>query len=84
VPFIISDGSQIRSFSGRSAKLGDGFIRNPEGRDALVEQRTKDPEGQIGQVRGFRLGPTEEGEKAFPWLIGDYATPARPRRKAWP
>ena len=26
---IVSDGSEIRSLSGRSTKLGDGFSRNP-------------------------------------------------------
>ena len=26
---ILADGSEIRSLSGRSAKLGDGFSRNP-------------------------------------------------------
>ena len=79
VSFIVSDGSQIRSLSGRSARLGDGFSRNPEGRDALVEQRTRDLEGQIGQLRGFclesYLSDYEEGEKAFPWSIGDDAIP---------
>ena len=81
VSFIISDGSQIRSLSGRSAKLGEGFRRNPDGRDALVEQRTKDLEGQIGQLRGFSLeaylADHEEGEKAFPWSVGDDAIPAK-------
>ena len=41
VSWIVADGSQIRSLSGRSAKLGDGFSRNPSDRDALIEQRTR-------------------------------------------
>ena len=32
VSWIIADGSQIRSLSGRTAKLGDGFSRNPADR----------------------------------------------------
>ena len=36
---ILSDGSELRSLSGRNAKLGDGFSRNPADRDALLEQR---------------------------------------------
>ena len=46
VSWIIADGSQIRSLSGRTAKLGDGFSRNPDGRDELVAQRTKDLENE--------------------------------------
>ena len=53
--FRIADGSEIRSLSGRSARLGDGTSRNPKNRDALLEQRTKDLQGIIGQVRGFDL-----------------------------
>ena len=52
---ITSDGSEIRSLAGRSARLGDGTSRNPADRDALMEQRTKDVQGIIGQVRGFNL-----------------------------
>ena len=52
---IIVDGSQIRSLSGRSAQLGDGFSRNPSDRDAILEQRTKDLRGLSGQLRGFSL-----------------------------
>ena len=55
VSWIVADGSQIRSLSGRSAKLGDGFSRNPSDRDALIEQRTKDLEGRTCQLRGFFL-----------------------------
>ena len=52
---IVSDGSEIRSLSGRSAKLGDGTARNPSDRDLLVAQRSKDIKGLIGQVRGFDI-----------------------------
>ena len=31
---LVADGSEIRSLAGRSAKLGDGFSRNPPNRDA--------------------------------------------------
>ncbi len=78
---IVSDGSQIRILSGRSAKLGDGFSRNPEGRDVLIEQRSRDLEGQLGQLRGFSLeaylADHEEGEKSFPWSIGDDVIPSK-------
>ena len=52
---IVADGSEIRSLAGRSARLGDGTSRNPKNRDELLEQRSKDLEGMIGQVRGFDL-----------------------------
>ena len=39
---ILSDGSELRSLAGRSAKLGDGYSRNPPGRDELLEQRARD------------------------------------------
>lgn len=39
---ILADGSEIRSLSGRSAKLGDGYSRNPKERDELLQHRTKD------------------------------------------
>ena len=51
---ICADGSEIRSLVGRSARLGDGTSRNPENRDELLEQRTRDLGGMIGQVRGGR------------------------------
>ena len=82
VSWIVADGSQIRSLSGRSAKLGDGFSRNPSDRDALIEQRTKDLEGRTGQLRGFSLeaflSDYEEGEKVFPWTIAGDAIPDKP------
>ena len=55
VSWILADGSQIRSLSGRSAQLGDGYSRNPPDRDRLIEQRSKDLEGRTGQLRGFSL-----------------------------
>ena len=55
VSWIIADGSQIRSLSGRSAQLGDGISRNPANRDELIVQRTKDLAGRTGQLRGFSL-----------------------------
>jgi len=80
---LLSDGSEIRSLSGRSAKLGDGFSRNPKDRDALIEQRTKDLRGLAGQVRGFSLEeylsdwPDERGAYPEPWTIGEGALPDR-------
>ena len=47
---IVADGSEIRSLAGRSARLGDGTSRNPANRDELMEQRSKDLQGMIGQV----------------------------------
>ena len=52
---IVCDGTEIKSLSGRAAKLGDGTSRNPSDRDQLLAQRTKDLEGLAGQVRGFDL-----------------------------
>ena len=71
---VSSDGSEVRSLAGRSAKLGDGTSRNPSDRDALVAQRSKDIKGLIGQVRGFDLDEflsdwTERGS-SLPWSIG--------------
>ena len=72
---IVSDGSEIRSLAGRSARLGDGTSRNPPDRDALMAQRTKDLQGMIGQVRGFDLNEFlsdwEPQGQALPWAIGD-------------
>ena len=82
---MLSDGSELRSLSGRSAKLGDGLSRNPRGRDALLEQRTQDLQGLIGQLRGFDLDgylgdqEEEEGKHCIPWTIGDDALPSVPR-----
>ena len=72
---IVADGSEIRSLAGRSARLGDGTSRNPKDRDILMEQRTKDLAGMIGQVRGFDLdeflSDWEPAGEALPWTIGD-------------
>ena len=60
---IVADGSEIRSLSGRSARLGDGTSRNPADRDQLLEQRSKDLRGIIGQVRGFSVDePPSRGD----------------------
>ena len=77
---ILSDGSELRSLSGRSAKLGDGFSRNPKDRDALLEARTKDLSSLQGQMRGFDLDDflgdgVEEGEQVVAWAIGNDAVP---------
>lgn len=67
---ILADGSEIRSLSGRSAKLGDGYSRNPKERDELLQHRTKDLEGLSGQLKGFSL---EEAGAPVAWAIGDDA-----------
>ena len=74
---ILSDGSEIRSLSGRSAKLGDGFSRNPRDRDELQQLRTKDLEGLAGQLRGFDMDEyeTEEAGLPIPWGVGNDAVP---------
>ena len=73
---IVSDGSEIRSLSGRSARLGDGTSRNPSNRDQLVNQRSKDLQGIIGQVRDFDLGEFlcdwEQEDAPIPWALGDH------------
>ena len=79
---ILADGSEIRSLSGRSAKLGDGFSRNPKDRDALLQARTKDLAGIAGQLKGFNLeeylgAGTEDEEGAIPWAVGEDAVPNR-------
>jgi hypothetical protein len=55
IKHLRSDGIEIRSLSGRSCKLGDGYARNPIDWDELVAQRTKDLQGLICQLRGFSL-----------------------------
>jgi hypothetical protein len=75
---ILADGSELRSLAGRSARLGDGYSRNPPERDQLLEQRTKDLEGLIGQLRGFSLEEylSDVSEKvALPWSVGDGVLP---------
>ncbi len=73
---IVADGSEIRSLAGRSARLGDGTSRNPSDRNALVEQRSKDLKGLIGQVRGFNLAELlsdweDDSGRPAPWTYGD-------------
>lgn len=74
---INANGSELRSLGGRSARLGDGTSRNPKDRDELIEQRTKDLKGLVGQVRGFRLedylDDMDEPGCAVPWAVGDDA-----------
>ena len=81
---LVADGSEIRSLAGRSAKLGDGFSRNPPNRDALLDQRTKDLKGLSGQLRGFDLdeflGNDTGTDKVVPWTVGDDAVPDRADR----
>ena len=77
---ILADGSEIRSLSGRSAKLGDGFSRNPRDRDELLENRTKDLQGMAGQLKGFDLeaylgGDTEDPDIPVAWAIGNDVVP---------
>ena len=72
---ITADGSEVRSLGGRSARLGDGTSRNPKDRDSLMEQRSKDLKGMIGQVRGFDLqqflSDYELPGTAVPWALGN-------------
>lgn len=72
---IIADGSEIKSLAGRAARLGDGTSRNPKDRDALLEQRSKELSGLIGQVRGLDLedflNDLEETGTSIPWVVGD-------------
>ena len=79
---LVSDGSEIRSLGGRSAKLGDGFSRNPPGRDELLAQRTRDLKGLTGQLRGFDLaqflGEDTGSTGPVPWVLGDDAVPDKP------
>ena len=74
---ILADGSELRSLSGRSARLGDGYSRNPPERDQLLEQRSKDLEGLIGQFRGFSLEGylEEESNDILPWSVGEGVLP---------
>ena len=80
---IVADGSEIRPLAGRSARPGDGTSRNPRDRDALVEQRTKDLQGMIGQVRGFDLdeflSDWEPQGEAIPWAVGNDGWVEEPR-----
>ena len=68
--------------SGRSARLADGLSRNPPERDELLQQRTKDLQGLIGQLRGFSLEEflgEEESGKVIPWsLLSDVQAAVEP------
>jgi hypothetical protein len=74
---IISDGSQIRSLAGRTARLADGISRNPINWDALMAQRSKDLEGMVGQLRGFNLeeylGDWPDGTYAMAWTTPSFS-----------
>ena len=63
---LLADGSELRSLSGRSARLGDSYSRKPKERDELLEARTKDLSGMAGQLRDFNmdeyLGDGTEGD----------------------
>ena len=77
---ILADGSEIRSLSGRSAKLGDGFSRNPKDRDELLQARTKDLQGLSGHLKGFNLEEylgegTEDPNVPVAWAIVDDVLP---------
>ena len=79
---LLADGSTLRSLSGRSARLADGLSRNPPERDELLQQRTKDLQGLIGQLRGFSLEEflgEEETGKVIPWsLLSDVEAAVEP------
>ena len=79
---ITSDGSCIRSLSGRAAKLGDGISRNPSNRDEILQQRSKDLAGLCGQLRGFDLdeflSDHEDPSIALPWTLASDAVPDKP------
>ena len=73
---IVSDGSEVRSLSGRTATLGDGI---PIDRDAVLEQRSRDLSNLAGQIRGFNmeefLSDWEDPGQPVPWTIGEHALP---------
>ena len=82
---LVSDGSKIRSLSGRSAVLGDSWSRNPVNRDELLEQRTKDLSGMIGQARGFDLDEflsdwEQRDGTPLPWTLPSDAQPTPPAK----
>ena len=76
---IVSDGSEVRSLSGRTATLGDGISRNPIDRDAVLEQRSRDLSNLAGKIRGFNmeefLSDWEDPGQPVPWTIGEHALP---------
>jgi hypothetical protein len=74
---ILAGGSEVRFLAGWSARLGDGASHNSSNRDALIEQRSKDLKGLVGQVRMFRLHQSlsdyELLGRAIPLCLGDDA-----------
>ena len=72
---IMGDGSEIRSLSGRSARLADGISRNCGNRDELVEARTQDLYDRQGRVRTFDLAKylsdCEVRDSLQPWAVGE-------------
>lgn len=52
---IVVGGTEIRPLAGRPARSGDATSRIPKGWDTLVEQRTTDLQGMVGQVRVLNL-----------------------------
>ncbi|CAK9046219.1 Retrovirus-related Pol polyprotein from transposon opus [Durusdinium trenchii] len=75
-----ADGScPLEQIAERSARLGDGFSKNPKDRDALLEARTKDLSALSGQLRGFDLdeylGEGVENDEVVAWAVGNDAVP---------
>ena len=74
---IMSDGSEIKSLSGRSAVLGDGTSRNPINRDELIEARSTDLKGISGMVRNFDvqqfLSEYEQTGTSIPWALPSHS-----------
>ena len=72
---IMGDGSEIRSLSGRSARLADGISRNCGNRDELLEARTQDLYDRQGRVRTFNLAKylsdCEVLDSLQPWAVGE-------------
>ncbi len=64
---ISANGSELCHIPGRCMRLGDGFSRNPEHRDALMamlEARNGDLRKMQVVIRGFDL---EEHQSSEPW-----------------
>ena len=82
---ITSDGSVIRSLSGRSATLGDSTSRNPRDRDALIERRTGDLQDISRQLRSFDVEQflaeheDSEGRYPVPWTLPSDSLPTKPK-----
>ncbi|CAE7332320.1 unnamed protein product [Symbiodinium microadriaticum] len=71
---------QIADSSGYA--VGGVAVQNPPERDELLQQRTKDLQGLIGQLRGFSLEEflgEEETGKVIPWsLLSDVEAAVEP------